>query len=127
MRAYYAANVKERMDKLTTAQRRTVIRYAKTEAERLASSGDIQAELFAVLPRHLDVCGFTTKQRKQSPRKQMEEAFFSFYRDGITGDAGKYLSNKVIRKLMKIPGNDFHFAYRTFAAGWSLGRTFGLR
>lgn len=126
MRAYYAAHVKKRMDKLNPAQRRKVIRFARSEAEKLASSGDIQPELFAVLPWHLDACGFLTRKHSLSARAEMEEAFFSFYKDGIVGRAnGQYLSDKIIRKLMKIPGNDFNFAFKHFSAGWQAGRMYG--
>ena len=54
MRAYYVGDVEKRLNKLGIQQRRRVIGHARLEAVRTASSGDIQPEIFAVLPRHLD-------------------------------------------------------------------------
>lgn len=122
MRAYYVGNVEKRLNKLHHGQRRRVIGHARVEAMRLGSALDLQPELFAVLPRHLDECGFKVRSRPLTPRQQLEQAFVAYYRERMEPHVMKALPDRLFVKWMRMPGTNVHDAFQHFANGWEASR-----
>lgn len=122
MRAYYVGDAKARLDKLTWRARSSVVAHARNEAMRLSSPLDIAGHLFAILPRHLDECGFKSKKRPLSARKLMIEAFVAYVDETGFPSTGQPLAPAQIRKQMRMPGTYVYAEFQSFASGWAIGR-----
>lgn len=120
MRPYFTdLEVKKRLAKLRPDQRKYVREHARREADRRADIMDMTPEVYAILPRHLDECGYGKVNGVRSA--SVLEAFIDHWLEELPAQERRDRIRPDIRQRLARRAGRIFDDFCNFQAGWKRG------